>query len=548
MIIEKPARQRALERWSALKAERSSWDSSWTTISRYFNPYNARFGGSLPNKGSRQDQLILDNTPMLARNVLVAGMIAGLSNQSLPWFTFTLEDTELADSHAVKEWLSDVTELARTVFARSNAYRGLARSYNDQAVYGTYAGLIEPDFENVMHEHSLVPGEYAIACDDKGRVNTIYRQFKMTVENIVRRYGLERCSNHVRNAYGNGNYDAKYDLLHWIEPNRSRDVRSKLSGDKRWKSCTIELSDGTDKLLRQSGFDDYPGVCPRWENYDGDDYGRSPGWLALGDAIQLQKEQQDKGTAIAFQANPPWAVPASFKNTMDIIRPGAAIPVNGNEKITSAFDVPLRIDHLQLDIQDVRQRINEAFHVPLFQALLAGRRPSMTAREVAEIASEKVMMAGPMLEQQHRENLSVRVELCFMYMLRAGMLPPPPPELEGAELKIEFVSMLAQAQRMQDVNAIERWSGTLGQLAQVKPDVLDNWDSDFTVQALADAYGVDPEHVRPSDKVALIRQEKAQQQMQQQQLEQQAMQAQTAQALSKADLGGNNALAAMTNG
>ena len=72
-------------------------------------------------------------------------------------------------------------------------------------------------------------------------------------------------------------------------------------------------------------------------------------------------------------------------------------------------------------------------------------------------------------------------------------------------------------------------------MAQLKPEVLDKLDADYWADAYADALGVDPRLLLPGDKVALIRQQRAQAQAQAQAQAEAAQGAQTAQTLSQID-------------
>ena len=105
-------------------------------------------------------------------------------------------------------------------------------------------------------------------------------------------------------------------------------------------------------------------------------------------------------------------------------------------------------------------------------------------------------------------------------MVRAGILPPIPEELNGVDLNVDFVSILAQAQRAVATNSIDRFTQNLGALVAIKPDLADKFDADYWADSYADLLGVDPQLVVPGDQVALIRQQRAQAQQQQAQLEQ----------------------------
>ena len=128
-------------------------------------------------------------------------------------------------------------------------------------------------------------------------------------------------------------------------------------------------------------------------------------------------------------------------------------------------------------------------------------------------------MLGPVLERLDNEALAPLVDNAFDMLLRANALPPPPPELHGIELDVEYTSVLAQAQRAVATNGVDRFTASLGVIAQMKVDVLDKFDADQWVDAYSDMLGVPPSLITPSDKVALIRQQRAQAQQQAAQLQ-----------------------------
>jgi hypothetical protein len=123
-------------------------------------------------------------------------------------------------------------------------------------------------------------------------------------------------------------------------------------------------------------------------------------------------------------------------------------------------------------------------------------------------------MLGPVLERLHNELLDPLIDNTFNRMVEAGLVPPAPEELQGTELNVEFVSMLAQAQRAIGTNSVDRYTNTMGMIAQMKPDVLDKFDSDKWANAYAQMLGINPELIVPDKQVARIRQERAQAQQQ----------------------------------
>ena len=293
-------------------------------------------------------------------------------------------------------------------------------------------------------------------------------------------------------------------------------------------------------------------LAPRWQVTGGDIYGSGPGHEALGHVKQLQHEQLSKGKAIDHQVDPALQVPVTMKNRpLDRLPGGISYydPNTGaNGRIERAFNVDLRLDYLLQDIQDVRQGIRETFYTDMFLMLQSQPIGRATATEVVERHEEKLLMLGPVLERLHSELLSPLIEITFERMLETGQVPPPPPELEGVELKVEYISILAQAQRAISTNAIDRYVTSLMAVANIKPQVLDKFNEDQWADSYADMLGIDPEMIRPQEEVDGERQARAEKQQAMEQAAMADQMASTAQKLGGASIDTDNALGAMTSG
>ncbi len=509
-----------LQRKSALWNDRSSFDSHAQEIADFLLPRAVRFNETDRNQGgSAAYNSIIDETGTLAHGVIEAGLMAGLTSPARPWVKLATPDPELMEFGPVKEWTSKVTRKMLQIFAKSNTYRAFRTCYGQVTAFPSAANIVVDNFDNVIHNYPLVYGSYALGLNHLGKVDTIYRQMVKTVGQLVREFGYENCSTTVRNLWDQFKYDAPVPVMHAIEPREQRDYTKRDAKNMAFKSCYLEMGASTqDKYLRESGFKEFPGIGVRWL-VDGDDTyaNRWPAAIALGSIKQLQQEQLKKSTAIDYMVEPPLQVPVAYKN-QDLDRlPGGVMYVdmaNPTGGIRSAFEVNLRLDHLLGDIQDVRDRINKAFFVDLFKMLANDTRSNVTAREIAERHEEKLLMLGPVLESLHTEMLQPMVEITFAKMLRAGMFAPgmplePPAELHGADLDIEFISTLAQAQRAVGVTAIDRYVGTIASVSGIKPGILDKLDEDQLADVYAEALGVDPSLVVADDKIAIIRQKRA---------------------------------------
>jgi Bacteriophage head to tail connecting protein len=505
-------REKLLSRWGQIKTERATWWSQWQEVSNFVIPWGGRFFRQDRDRGYRRGNQIYDNTGIRSLKTLGAGLMAGATSPARPWFRLGTHDPDLSNAQPVKLWLSDVAERMHAVFQKSNTYRALHQIYEEMGAFGTSASIVLPDFNTVIHHYPLTIGEYGIDADWQGRVTTLYREFEKTVGAIVTEFGIENCSAAVQSAHKSGQLGTWVPILHAIEPRSDRDPSKKDARNMEWASYYFEVGGDSNKVLRESGFKQFPAVVPRWAVAGGDIYGNSPGMEALGDIKQLQHEQLRKAQGIDFQTNPPLQVPDSLKNR-DVERlPGGIsyIPAGGNAKIESAFDVNLNLGELLGDIQDVRERIRQSFFSDIFLMLANSTNPQMTATEVAERHEEKMLMMGPVLERLNNELLYPLIETTFTHMVEVGAIPPAPQELAGMDLAVEFISMLAQAQRAIGTNSVDRFVGSLGTVAQMKPDVLDKFDSDAWADVYSDSLGIDPKLILANDQVAMIRQTRAQ--------------------------------------
>jgi hypothetical protein len=527
-----PKKDRYWTRWGALKRERSTWDTHWQEISTNVLPRNSRFVLTDRNRGQKRHNAIYDSTGTKALRILAAGMMAGMTSPARPWFRLSIADTDLLKYGRVQTWLSDTTKLMLNTFGKSNTYRALHMVYEELGTFGTGATIVQPHLQRVLHHTPLTTGEYCVTVNGDNEVDTLFREFQKPVGALVREFGLDNVSATVRNLYDRGQYDDWITIVHAIEPRMDRDYGKLDNKNMPWSSCYFELEGPKDKFLRESGYKRFPALAPRWQVTGQDIYGSSPAMEALGDIKQLQHQQLRKAQGIDYMVKPNVQGPTALKGHENAMLPGgmtffdAAGPQVG---IRPTWEVKLDLSHLLADIQDVRGRISSAFYADLFLMLSQNENnPRMTATEVAERHEEKLLMIGPVLERLHNELLSPMIDLTFDHLAESGLLPPPPEELHGMDLQVEFVSMLAQAQRAIATNAIDRFVGNLGAVAQIKPEVLDKFDADAWADSYSDMLGVDPQLIVDEKQVQGVRQARAQAQQQAAQAAQQEQASATA--------------------
>jgi hypothetical protein len=530
--------QQMQDRWHRLDTIFSSWKSHGMEISRNYLPWSGRFWVEDRNEGWMRNQDIIDNTPQRAIQILSAGLTAGASSPARPWFRMGVRDPELARKHDIRVFLDDVTRIILKTFAGSNVYRALQQIYTDCPLYGTAAAILVPHPERIVHMHVLPFGQFRAASGPDGDVQTLYREMEMSVAQVVREFGIDKVSDRVRTLAENNGHDEPVTVRHAIEPRVDRDFRARDNKNMPWRSIYWEVAqqpDRTSKVLRESGFNRFPAVVPRWSLIPGDDYGSGPGMNALGDVIQLQQEQFRKSQLIDFAADPAMLLPSDLKNQEVDLAPGGKnyTDATGSNRGGPLWQVGQQLQPLLMDIQDVRQRINSCWFADMF-LMIANTDKNMTATEVAERHEEKLLMLGPALERLHNELLEPLVNLTFNYLLEAGELPQIPEELVGNTVEIEFVSMLAQTQRAVGAKSIDRFMATAGAAAQLKPEILDRLNADEFVEDLAERLSVPQRMLVSREEADELREARNQMQAAQAQTEMGEQQAGIASELAKA--------------
>ncbi len=512
-------KQRSRYRVSELdQIYQSGWEADHRELVEFLLPRAGRFEAQSQTNRSDRSRIshLLNMRATEALQVGVSGLLAGTSSPSRPWFNLTLQDKELAKYGPVKQWLFDVRELMLAVFASSNTYAAFSHLYSQILAFATGADLVFPDFDTVVNHQPLSVGEYRLAANHKGQVDTLARRYALTVAQVVERFGLERCSNTVQSAWNRGALNDLITIVHLVEPRRNRDVFSKRANQMPFKSCYWEDGGEQDRhdYLEESGMRRFRVLAPRWNLYSGDVYGEGPGTYALGHVKALQHKELRKAEAIDYQTKPPLTAPAAMQGMELDLLPGGISYHTGliGDGIKEMFQARLDLSHLREDIAKTEQMIDTMFFRDLFMLVTTSER-AMTAYEVAKRYEEKLLVLGPTLDRLHNEQHAPMIDLTFADLLEAGTLPPIPQELEGVELAVEFISPLAQAQRLIGMQAVERLLGITFQIAAGgRVDALDTLDTDQIIEDAVELLGTNPKYLVPKETRDRVRQAREAQQ------------------------------------
>lgn len=507
-----------------LKLERASWDSHYKELQEYFLPRRGRWIGDMPNRGDRRNQKQIDPTPTYAARITASGMMAGLTSPARPWFRLATPDPDMMEFPAVRHWLYTVETRMRDVFQRSNLYKVLPQCYLEGAVFGTAPMLIIEDPATTIRCQAMTVGSYYLAQNEAGMCDTIVTQRKFTVRQACEFFGDQNLSPATQGLYRDGKMNQWVDIAHFVGPRPHAEHGRADAKNMPWRSTYWEEG-FSDKPVRESGFEGNPVAALRWDLSGDDVYGSSPAMIALGAANALQVQQKRKAAAIDKHIDPPMVGDPAMQNQQTTLLPGgvtwAGFTATGAApRFQPAYLLQPNLTGMLADIADLRGTINQAMYVDMFLMFASSDRREVTAEEIARRHEEKLLMLGPVLEN-HKHDVADRIiERTFDLMLAQGMVPDPPDELQGVNLKVELISILAQAQRLVATTGMERFTQFVAGVAKSQADAgepvtaFDKLDADQLIDEYAEMTGVPPTVVRSDDDVEILRQNRAQQQAQ----------------------------------
>lgn len=510
----------------------SWWFQNWSTLAQYILPRRSIWltqstgGIPTPNNMTRGQPLnssIKDPTATFATRVCAAGMMSGLASVSRQWFkiTPTIKNVDI-DSDG-RKWFDEVEARTYNILSGSNFYNAFAQECEDLVVFGTAPSIIYEDDKEVIRCYNPAVGEYYLASSATLRVDGLYRQFVMTISQIVDFFELENCPQDVQQLWAakGSSLDTERIIAHSIEPNYDTKGCPKIPGNFTWREVYWVYGSGSRQPLSMRGFVDQPFTAARWSTQSNDAYGRSPGMDILPDNVQLQVMTVRLSEAIEKQVRPPLIADITLKNQPSSILPGQVTYVqnlSSGSGMRSIYEVNPDIKGLAGLIQQIQERIKVGMFNDLFLMLENMPRDSkMTAYEVAQKVQEKLQVLGPVIENIITESLKPKLKRVFGIMERKGLIPPKPESLKGVALDIEFISMLSLAQKGSATGGLERVLALLGNMVAVYPDVKFLLDENAYVREFNDLLANPEKILRGPEEVSKMVAQSQQQQAAEQQ-------------------------------
>jgi len=499
-------RQDCENRLSGMKTIRQDYETEARDIARFAQPARSRFLASERNKGTRRRQAnnrLLDPHGIIAFRTLTNGMTSGLSSASSPWFTLKVDDA-LMEEPGVRDWLSDVEQRMYAFLASTNFYAAAKAGYAEMGLFGGEGTVMVDHRVHGAVCHSLTFGEYWIALSTAMSPDTLYRMCPMTVRQAVDSFGTAVHPT-IRTSYDRSDYEKEVEIYHAIEPD--------AGGRFAFRSVYWDAGDDrNDSTLKISGYPEQPFWAPRWDVSGGDVYGNSPGMESLPALRELQLQTKRRNEAIDLMVHPEKIVPPNVRLTG---QPRSVVTGTGvlKENIIVPYQMPYQaVEAIRSEIDKCKEQVDALSYSDLFNAItnMRGVQPR-NMEEIAARNEEKLTQLGPVIERVSTEKLQIVIDRTFGLMERGRLLPPAPEALRDTEVKVEFVSILTQMQRMVGIGQIERTVSFVGNVAGVVPEAVDKLDVDQMIDEYSQRAGTPSKIIRSTAEAQKIRDARAQQ-------------------------------------
>lgn len=480
-----------LARNSALKSDQSTWLTLWQSIADYVMPRKAEIITKQGAPGTQRTDVLFDSTAVYSNATLANGMLSHMTPADSRWFVFDPPRALSANDDA-KQWFQACTEAAQVALATSNFYSAIHELFFDDGAFGTSVLYVQEGKQSPLNFKTFDIGTYSLSENSEGLVDTCFKEIEFTCRQAAEEFGEENLSDKLRkevqDAKKQGSYpDRKHTFLHAIYPRPDDERKAGKSDGPNKPIASVYVEMDTRHVCKVAGYDELPFFASRHLKWGSCVYGWSPSWVALPEARQLNFLTKQLDYLAEVKAFPRMLVPDTHEGEIDL-RAGGQTYFDPNQPAATPKEWMTQGDYaigLQRE-QEKKQAIERAFHVDLFR-MFSNIDKQMTAREVSERAGEKLIQFTPAFARKTTELLNPMLRRVFAICIKQGLFPPPPHaalerDAEGnyfvPEPDITYTSRIALAVKALNNVSFMRSMELISPIAQVRPDVLDNFNFD----------------------------------------------------------------------
>lgn len=519
---------RIIKRQSQLESNRSTFEQQWQEIDEQIGTSPSYWHNNINTPGKKTTDKVFDTTAAQANQRFVAALSSTLTPRSQKWHGLKAPVPQLDEDKEVNVYLDSVTNILFAVRydPAANFESQINECYSSLGKYGTACMFIDDEVGKGIRYKSIPLSQIYIAENSAGIVDTVFRKFRYTAYQAVDAWGKDKVSEKILLALDK-NPEQEFDFIHAVYPNE--DYLPGKAGRFKFYSCYIERE--TRHVISEGGYRTMPYAVSRYITEPNEIYGRSPAMLVLPEIKTLNRARKAVLQGAEKIVNPPLLAHDDLLADGLNTQPGGinygAIGEDGRLLI-QPLQTGARVDIGVDQINQMRQAINDAFLVTLFQILVEDR--TMTATEVEYRQQEKGQMLAPTMGRQQAELLAPMIERELDILSMYGILPPMPEVILqfGGAIEIKYDAPLNKIMRSPEAIAILNTLQTAAGIAQFDPSVLQMFDIEEAMRTIAEIRGVPAKIIKSTEEIAAMKAAQAQQQQLQQVLQAAPIAAQTA--------------------
>jgi len=497
-------------RFEQLRDERRKRESDWKEVQRYVAP--SVYSWDNPHDKTPKRPPRFTSRPTNFLKTLRSGITGYSISPNIAWQKLGLENNGTGEGYGVKDWLEVVEKTLYAEFNRSNLYPQVSKFVEFAATCGHAVMLIDEQLaDKKVRFTNLNLQELYLDINEYDEVDTVFRRYVMTLKNAASLFGKEKLSNsRQEDLKDKKKWRNEILILHAVYRRLDFDGESRSAGNMPYAS--VYLEEEQDHLIHESGYNEFPFAVFVWDSVNGTAYGESPAIQALDDIKLLNIIDEAKMKITQLSAEPPYNVPDSMKGPPSVVPNGYNYYIKPNEIVT-----PINTGQnypITLDIQrEIENRVKDWFYVDFFLALMNERPAKMTATYVMELQGEKAAVLSDLVVNLNSA-LTKIIQRTFNLLLKQGKIPPPPDSLAdtGAQLKIDFIGPLAQAQKkFHESVGISQGIQLIAAVGNISQTALDIVDFDETLKNGLEGMGFPQIAIREDRDVQEMRKERARQ-------------------------------------
>jgi hypothetical protein len=510
-------REEAEHRFQALWAneERLAHEARCRDIVDLILPHASSLLCTSPEHAADRQRHIFDTTATEALTVSVAGHMTYATPMGVGWLSLTLRnEPDLAEDGEVKAFLKELGRSQMAIGQQSNTEADFKTLTRDCLAFGGGASIVDEDDKYTIWHHNVPVGTFAIDVNFRGQVDTLYREFRLTLREAAKWFGPANLPQELRTRFeqGSKNWNEPVHIIQGIEP---REGGKRFSDDGTpvpatrmpWRSIYwVRDSKKDDGILRESGYRVFPVLAPRYDIQGNGIYGYGPGPMALAHVRSLQHLENRRAEVVDWQTKGMFSAPTEALGSNQW-RPGGRVLSNNPQGIKNVVDNQARLDHLLAMKADFREQIRRVLHADTFTLLSSIDAKDVTAEAIREKRQEKMDILGPQTARLISELPRPWVDIVFDVQQAKGLLPQIPQVLQQRRVVIdpEFESVLAKAAKSQRISSLSGFMSVVGAAAQtIDKRALHKVKSFGIVNEAAKTFDVDPSMVRSDEEAQSI--------------------------------------------